>query len=63
MNNRDKKEGMVEYLTVREAGQRLFKSNREIKKMCYSGTLRDAIQEGYTWKIPESSVKEYGWND
>lgn len=52
----------LESLTVKEASDLMFESNRCVKRLCADGTLRGAVQRGYTWKIPKSSVDQYNWD-
>ena len=46
----------MKYLTISEAAERSGLTPRRLQQLCKSGELRDAVKEGRSWKIPESSL-------
>ena len=48
------------YISTKEAAELLGLSTRRIVGLCNKNSFEGAIQEGRNWKIPKSSVMNYG---
>ena len=51
---------MIEgYLTVKQASPRMKLSESRLCQLCKAGKIAGATKAGYTWLIPEDTVKIY----
>ena len=47
----------MEYLTVKEAGEKWRLTGRMVNYYCSSGRIKGAIKKGNLWLVPESAEK------
>ena len=47
----------MEYLTVKEAGEKWGLTGRMVNYYCSSGRIKGAVKKGNLWLVPESAEK------
>jgi len=48
---------MINYLTVKEAGEKWGVSGRRVTMYCVEGRINGALKKGNLWLVPETAEK------
>lgn len=51
----------MEYLTVKEAGEKWGITGRMVNYYCASGRIKGAVKKGNLWLIPKDAEKPEDW--